>query len=113
LALPGISHVILIVTNNRIGNRAAASGNLLHNVSKIINEKVENRASACNGSKKTIYLTYNVGENTGNVVDGCNEQRIQIQRLKNTVDDIGQMTQTYLKLQLRSNIGNGEIYFGD
>ena len=86
-----LGHVLSEVTND-----GADSANFLDDVAQVVNEEVQRRAALGDGAKKTVHNTDDVANNitdqARDVVDGVNEQRVQVKRLEDTVDNINEVT---------------------
>lgn len=65
------------------------------------------------GAEKPVHSTDHVVQDIGNIVEGIDEERVEIQRLKHAVDNIHEITKTNDELQFSFHVCDREVDFLD
>jgi hypothetical protein len=78
-----------------IANDAGRAIDVLNNVAQIIDQEVQCRTALRDRSEQAVYHANNISDNTinqtGDVVERVDEQRIQIQTLEDSADNVDQV----------------------
>jgi len=102
-------HVELEVSDNLLEGVSAASYDLLDDVTEVVDQEVERLSVLRDRSEKAINCTDHFPDQVGDVSDQTDQERVQVQRVKDTLNDRDQVAQSYNQLEFNIYISNSDV----
>jgi len=123
-----LGHVLQVIAHDR-----ARTADLLDDIAEVVDEEGQGRAALRDGAEETIDFADHVVESGRDAVQRVDEQRVEIERLEDALDDVGQvafgglvpvcwllgcsrrvkLTEAYDQLQLSVDIRDRQVDLGD
>ena len=94
---------------SKVGARRAS--NLLHNISEVIHYERQRRAPLSDSAEQAIDRANHGVDNVSDVVEGGDEQRIEVEALEDAIDDVDEIAQAHDELELGVDVGDGDVDF--
>lgn len=115
----------LEVSDNLLEGVSATSYDFLDDVSKVVDQEVERLSVLRNRSKlyavsyvltlshsntyKAVNCTDHFSDQVGDVSDQTDQERVQVQRVKDTLNDRDKVAQSYNQLEVNIYISNSDV----